>query len=1014
MERDIVKRIEDLMNLFDEGEVTTADQTQRPEDPYRDFMDRNPQANGGRIGFSNGGSEDYIYTRPSGAKRLVIGDTIYGSVAKGDEEGLKALKKKRDKLIKTLPNLRKQYDLESLKKEWRNTLSTKKAVNWEKFLKTKFPKDSTTPDAIRKKTETDFRNDISDFNPKEEFKIKVKQKQNLEKIKLAKKLVKEHKDSEKVLYDKKTIYKKLGFTNIPQVEKIDAKTGIVRKSLFNEAIVNEVNKLVPVKQKVNNAFDKILNEDIKIYEPKGGTKDQGGIIKKMISDIISPKGGPKRYQVSVRLINNALNEHQPYLDIKDNFDYLDFKLAKKMKGNTLNEALDYAKYVRGGLEMKNIEKLTNRFLLPESNVFRFALRSAFNNYKAENIDPPVRVFNLNADGTPGKEVDFAKLKIDYSTNMRVIDTNKIGFTYNDEFFTKKNLRTKGYQSGFFNEVYKLTAKGNISVPDPNNPNKNITLNKLLQLNKDKLTIGHNDAKGGVTKLPFSDLRLEGNKINTALYNAYNKIKNKPLRKLVVNKLQGDFGFLKGDDYERAFIEGEKNKAKNIGKKNIALNPLYKQAGQDVIKDLGKDIFKQTKPFQKEAARVAGVKNINNFLKNLENKKFGKVADVMVKASQEGGFGKTIQTICKRRKAKKGGRMFFSEGPGCPAAKDDPKGFLKSVSDNPQLAKFFKSVPGQKAAAAAARVTGNVLNPTTLIGGEVAYVLGDGLNNFASGLPLDESFDRAFIFSDFEKFEKNLMNQAKELGYDDNQLNLLQQTININKLDNRQKKLQFGLEVEKQDPSVLTSDATMGFEDRLVKTNKNLDDSIINYLGTLDKMGFDSNKASDQETGFTYLDNVFKKRTQDQLVKDFEDRKKQVDPTQTPFGDFISPVFDLESYTQPLKFAADIINPFTKDVPFLSERQREAKRLKEMDPRELYLYNKQRGFTLDDIQQGTSPQIRPVMDYLGTDVTGQGFGSQFLAGGGIAGLSGGDKSGPPPERGPNPQGLPSLLKRVRNI
>ena len=27
---------------------------------------------------------------------------------------------------------------------------------------------------------------------------------------------------------------------------------------------------------------------------------------------------------------------------------------------------------------------------------------------------------------------------------------------------------------------------------------------------------------------------------------------------------------------------------------------------------------------------------------------------------------------------------------------------------------------------------------------------------------------------------------------------------------------------------------------------------------------------------------------------------------------------------------------------------------------------------------------------------------------------GDKSGPPPERGPNPQGLPGLLKRVKNI
>jgi len=39
---------------------------------------------------------------------------------------------------------------------------------------------------------------------------------------------------------------------------------------------------------------------------------------------------------------------------------------------------------------------------------------------------------------------------------------------------------------------------------------------------------------------------------------------------------------------------------------------------------------------------------------------------------------------------------------------------------------------------------------------------------------------------------------------------------------------------------------------------------------------------------------------------------------------------------------------------------------------------------------------------------------FFSKGGIAGLSGGDKSGPPPERGPNPQGLLSLKNRVRNL
>jgi hypothetical protein len=884
-------KIIELMELFDEGEVIPASQMQRPqsaldremfEDANRRF---NQQANGGRIGFSNGGSEDYIYTRPSGAKRLVIGDTIYGSVAKGDEEGLKALKKKRDKLIKTLPNLRKQYDLESLKKEWRNTLSTKKAVNWEKFLKTKFPKDSTTPDAIRKKTEADFRNDISDFNPKEEFKIKVKQKQNLEKVKLAKKLVDTHNNSEKFLYDKKTIYKKLGFTNVPQIEKIDAKTGTVRKSLFNEAIVNEVNKLVPVKQKVKNAFDKILNEDIKIYEPKGGTKDQGGIIKKMISDIISPKGGPERYQVSVRLINNALNEHQPYLDIKDNFDYLDFKLAKKMKGNTLNEALDYAKYVRGGLEMKNIEKLTNRFLLPESNVFKFALRSAFNNYKAGNTDAPVRVFNLKADGTPGKEIDFAKLKIDYSTNMRVIDTNKIGFIYNNEFFTKKNLRTKGRELGFFDEVYNLTAKGNMPVPDPNNPNKNITLNKLLKLNKDKLTIGHNDAKGGVTKLPFSNLRLEGNKINLALYNAYNKIKNKKLRKLVVNKLQGDFGFLKGDDYERAFIEGEKNKAKNIGKKNIALNPLYKQAGQDVIKDLGKDIFKQTKPFQKEALRVAGVKNIN------ENNVQKLLASFSANPKCRVSFGKGN---------KDGGRIGYANGPANLADCADSgskrlekviKGGIKLGDQEGALARQILKAgrslgsaftlsglfgPGVIAFTAAAEA-GLVGYDMLTTGKTFKETIGDSLFNYALGEktkinPQEELFKR---FSGLGYSDEQLGNFANVLNQTNTLNTLLKQDLKVGNLKDQVKTLR-----EQPKDTFLGPDDDLSQTDTAVRAEQKLKDESLNLDNLL------TNYRSQPPVGLNMEDTISKQARADRIAgleQDYLDLIQERGPELTPFA-----------------------------------------------------------------------------------------------------------------------------------
>ena len=79
------------------------------------------------------------------------------------------------------------------------------------------------------------------------------------------------------------------------------------------------------------------------------------------------------------------------------------------------------------------------------------------------------------------------------------------------------------------------------------------------------------------------------------------------------------------------------------------------------------------------------------------------------------------------------------------------------------------------------------------------------------MDLAESFDRAFIFKDFRKFDEAIENQAKNLGYDENQLNLLRETMNINRLDNRKRALKFGLDVEASDPSGLTSDATMGFE-----------------------------------------------------------------------------------------------------------------------------------------------------------------------------------------------------------
>jgi len=918
-----------------------------------------PGFGGTRQGYS-GDDGDYIYTRESGAKRLVIGDTNYGQVAKGDKKGLEALKKKRDKLVASGKfNLRTKYDLELLKNQWRKTLPTKKATTWENFLKTKFPKNSTTPNTIRKKTETDFREGTSDFNPKEEYKINVKEKQNLKKVEQAIKLVEAHKNSDKFLYDKKTIFKKLGFSNVPQVFKKETSTGKVYKSLINEAIVNEVEKLMPIEQKIINAFDKIVNENLKIYEPKGGSKERAGIIKKMISDIVSPKGGLEKYQVSSRLINNVLSTHQPYLDIKNDFDYLEQNLARKMKGNTFNEAMDYAKYVRGGLEMKNIEKLSRNFLLPESNVMRFALRSAFNNYKAKNTDPPVKVFNLKADGTPGKPVDFGKLKIDYSTNMRKIDINKIGFTYDGEFFTKNNIRTKGLQSGLFDEVYKLTAKGNMPVPDPNNPNKNITLNKLLQLNKDKLTLGHNDAKGGVTKLPFSDLRLEGNKINLALYNAYNKIKNKSLRKLVVNKLQGDFGFLKGADYEKAFIEGEQNKATNIAKKKINEFPIYKQAGRDVITDLGQDFLKQKESFQTEAFRVAGIgkKEEQTILNNLQAK--SKLKECKIPAAD-------------------GGRIGFANSIKC--IEDGLNETRKAAAAGDQKA-ARQLVETAEAASKGGRLLKNVLGPGAILGEALfeGALIG---NRLLEGKPLKQAWAESYL---------SYLDPRKYSGELDPTLLQREQMLEST-----------------ADKNILRS----GFaaQDQLSAFNKALQDrELAKARGRTDQYNVAAADAREQGR--------FADQSADIISSEaFKDASRVA-----------------QEYLQG-QTGANIAKYRTDDFGrFESGRDRDLRRrrMQEMSnimPRDFLtektsdLLNRTQALrelgydvsTRDLMAQQEALRSIPLSQAAEMYSPEQVYGTQGeFAGGGIAKLAGVDQ-GPPPERGPNSQGLLSLKNRVRNL
>jgi hypothetical protein len=496
-------------------------------------------------------------------------------------------------------------DDDKLVKKWRKSLTQKNPVKWITFLKNNF--EEKTSESLRAR----IRKNVKDFNPIEEFEAISGDIKNT-RLNTIQKMVDAHNNSDSIKYRQEDIFDKIGASRLTYLDNPD-----------EMAIINEMDT---PEDKVTKAFDKIINQDMKLYDPKSkGSVKNKNIIYQMISDIVSPKGGSSRYQLDQRFIDKALSTHKPYLNIKKDFDYF-AKTAKPFIGKNFSEGFERAKFIRGGLDIRNLEEVTSGYEKPERNILNFAIRESYLNQK-QGIPPQVEFYKIDKKGNKvGKPLNFNDLPRDVKTLTRIFDTDKYGFEYKGQFFNKNTLKTEAKQSGLFDEVYAMAQQKQKLVPDPNNPDgAKITLKKLLQDSGDKLTIGHNDKKGGVTARPFSDLRLEGAKFNIAMFNAYDKVDNLKARKMVVDNLQGTFGNFKGEEYQQAFINSKSKLAKDMftSPEAVLEQPTYyRGAGQKVLADMGKKFFEQSGPFKSDIARVAGIdlpeyeENKSQYRKNL--------------------------------------------------------------------------------------------------------------------------------------------------------------------------------------------------------------------------------------------------------------------------------------------------------------------------------------------------------------------------------------------------------------
>ena len=213
----------------------------------------------------------------------------------------------------------------------------------------------------------------------------------------------------------------------------------------------------------------------------------------------------------------------------------------------------------------------------------------------------------------------------------------------------------------------------------------------------------------------------------------------------------------------------------------------------------------------------------------------------------------------------------------------------------------------------------------------------------------------------------------------------------------------------------------------------LNDQAKNAQINLDRYADEQNKKymmlqndiSDRITGGSPLTMVQGrgKVTQEQFAKPFFDMQKvaleklkrekqsvfptiqrKVDPAEGSMGTGFYNILD--QIGQGIKnIATGRVVPFGPERfrPQPSQRQLLADELRNLSARDLQRFNLGRGLTYG----------QPLTD---ADIENLQFQQPgvFFSKCGIAGLSGGDKSGPPPERGPNPQGLLSLKNRVRNL
>ena len=748
----------------------------------------------------------------------------------------------------------------------------------------------------------------------------------------------------------------------------------------NKEIKNLFDKIILPEEKVNRVIEQMLISDEPLPEITFKSKDANAKAnwRKYIINEVGEGAGDG--------LKNLLKNNKFYKKNAEVLNYMS-NIRNDIEDMNFKDAIDYATKAKKG--MPRLSGMKGNFSF--SPVYR-TMDFAFRNWDANKGKGLVKFFDKN-----GKPITWSPglKKLDYNT-VSFSKGDKQTFSVNGKYNNSISIRADGEQ--FFPKVFDAVKTRNAlldtMVDSPFKKGEQMLFSELItkiQIDgygwspdkKQVLEILH--GPDGVAGNPFDSLKVGTSKLNNTL-STLDSIPIKGLKNKIMNQAYGQLKGLRGEKLTKAIIDQQLEIGEQVaaGKKfpitdrtqifMDALNPEKEILGPLSQKE---KTFVETK-LKSPAVRLRNIET-TEAIDNLLLKLSAQIDEDCAQAVANGGrIG--LKTVGSSAFCKTKARNYMSEeltkGIGTQQnAKTSlikrilagSANFLKQNLSPKELFKMENLIGKPALYGAAAFETGLVADDVLRKGKPLNVAAAESL--FGSVLNLDADAARA----------KNLLES-------NTQLSPAAKEYAQNILDyDKYRKLDLSF------PSSLVAKSMPGSE-KYFKMREDLKKKIES---TPDTGAFDYQSALDESEG------AFKAKPKFLDAPDAPNVTPLTNKFAQPPGRRVGPMTakkDMKIDLTPLTY-----QNFKPDYGFTKEQFEDAMR-KEGALADDQVY--QDAFYKREVEKPIEfKQLMELPSFRGA--------SEKFAGGGIAKLAG-DRSGPPPESGPNSQGLQGLFNRVKKV